>query len=74
MVRAGDHWSLRISKQMAPDCDEMFGCLPGREGGRMGGKEEGGMSEKVEGWGDFSKDHAAYMCPREGGQANAIIA
>jgi len=43
MVRAGDHWSFRISRHMAPDCEDMFGCLPGREGGRReDGKREGG--------------------------------
>jgi len=26
IVSAGDHWSLRMSRQMAPVCDEMFGC------------------------------------------------
>ncbi len=40
MVRAGDHWSLRISRHMAPDCEEMFGCLPGRDRGRMGSERE----------------------------------
>ena len=49
MVRAGDHWSFRMSRQMAPDCDEMFGCLPGREGGRMGEEDKGGLIEEVEG-------------------------
>lgn len=43
MVRAGDHWSFRISRHMAPDCEDMLGCLPGREGGRReDGKREGG--------------------------------
>ena len=26
MVKAGDHSSLRMSKQMAPVCEEIFGC------------------------------------------------
>jgi len=26
IVKAGDHWSFRISKQMAPVWDETFGC------------------------------------------------
>ena len=27
MVRAGDHWSFRMSRQIAPVCEEMLGCL-----------------------------------------------
>jgi hypothetical protein len=26
MVRAGLHWSLRMSRQIAPVFEEMFGC------------------------------------------------
>lgn len=32
MVRAGDHWSLRMSRHIAPDWEEMFGCLGGGAG------------------------------------------
>jgi hypothetical protein len=29
MVSAGDHWSLRMSRQMAPVCEDTFGCHTG---------------------------------------------
>jgi len=73
MVRAGDHWSLRMSRQMAPDCDEMFGCLSG--GGGRGGWEGG----RKEGWATSERGEYAmisrciYVSPNKGRQAEALV-
>ena len=41
MVSAGDHWSFRMSRQMAPVCEEMLGCHTLRGGaGEIEQKEQ----------------------------------
>jgi hypothetical protein len=46
MVRAGDHWSFRMSRQIAPVCEETFGCHTRQEEGGGRGRREVVLARK----------------------------